>query len=147
MAQSASTADSSLQVLIARISGGFPLAVRLSSRATGRVQGNRLQLNGDSVVVVGERGPRALALTEVDSLWVKRNASLILGIVAAVPCAVYGGLVGAFLATDPDSNGRAGRGPVGALTGGAVGGFACGLLGVGIGSLFKRWRLEYARPL
>lgn len=146
-AQSASAADSSLRAVITRISAGRPRAVRLVSQRTKRLRGDSLQLNGDSVVLHSERGTRTVALQEVDSLWVSRgSASRIVGIVAAVPCAIYGGLVGAFLATDPDSNGRPGRAPMGAMIGGAAGALVCGLPGFGIGSLIKRWRLEYTRP-
>jgi hypothetical protein len=121
--------------------------MRLVSQRTGRLRGDALLLKGDSVVLVSDRASRTFALQEIDSLWVSHgNASRIVGIVTAVPCAIYGGLVGAFLATDPDSNGRPGRGPLGATIGGAAGGFACGLPGFGVGSLIKRWRLEYTRP-
>jgi hypothetical protein len=121
--------------------------MRLVSQRTGRLRGDALLLKGDSVVLVSDRASRTFALQEIDSLWVSHgNASRIVGIVTAVPCAIYGGLVGAFLATDPDSNGRPGRGPLGATIGGATGAFACGLPGFGIGSLIKRWRLEYTRP-
>lgn len=146
-AQNAIAADSSLRAVITRINNGKQGAVRLVSQRTKRLRGNALRLNGDSVILFSERGTRSLALQEVDSLWMSRgSAARIVGIVAAVPCAIYGGLLGAFLATDPDSNGRPGRAPIGAMVGGAAGALACGLPAAGIGSLVKRWRLEYSRP-
>ncbi len=139
--------DSGLNRVVARISSDVPRSVRLVSHRIGRVKGDRAYLRGDSLLVLSARESRAVALVDIDSLWVQRgSAAHMLGIVAAVPCAVYGGLLGAFLATDPDNLGRPGRGPAGALTVGALGGVICGSLGAGIGSLIKRWRLEYARP-
>jgi hypothetical protein len=85
-------------------------------------------------------------MVDVDSLWVQRGtAARTVGILTAVPCAVFGALVGEFIATDPDSNGSPGRGPLGALIGAVLFGAPCGGLGAVIGSFFPRWRLEYAR--
>ncbi len=139
--------DSGLDRAVTRISSDVPRSVRLVSHRIGRVKGDRVYLRGDSLLVLSARQSRAVALEDIDSLWVQRgSAARMLGIAAAVPCAVYGGLLGAFLATDPDNLGRPGRGPAGALTVGALGGVICGSLGAAIGSSFKRWRLEYARP-
>ena len=146
-AQSATVShpDSSLQRVIASIELDSPHSVRLVSRGTRRVEGDGIRVFGDSVSVDTDRGARTLAMVDVDSLWVQRGtAALTVGILAAVPCAVFGALVGAFLATDPDSNGRPGRGPLGALIGIVVGGVPCGLLGAGLGSLIRPWRLEFA---
>ena len=146
-AQSATVShpDSSLQRVIASIELDSPHSVRLASRGTGRVEGDGIRVFGDSVSVDTDQGARTLAMVDVDSLWVQRGtAALTVGILAAVPCAVFGALVGTFIATDPDSNGRPGRGPLGALIGIVVGGVPCGLLGAGLGSLIRPWRLEFA---
>ena len=135
----------SVHRVLTRIGDDSPRTVRLAGRTIGRVDGNRMRLRGDSLVLSTANGSRVVALAEVDSLWVQRSAARPLAIIAAVPCALYGALLGEFLATDPDSNGRPGRGTAGALRGGAVGGIICGSLGAGIGSLIKRWRLEYVR--
>lgn len=139
-------ADSNLRNSVSRISADNQRSVRLASRETGRVEGNRLSLLGDSVLLNTDSGVRAIALVNVDSLWVQHGtAAPILGIIAGVPCAVFGGLVGA-LAGGPDSSGGSGRAAAGILIGMLGGGFVCGSVGAGIGSLIRRWRLEYARP-
>ena len=141
----ASQSDSSLQRVVFRIALE-PHDVRLASHGTGRVQGYGLHVVGDSVWVDTDRGAHTIAMVDIDSLWVQHGtAALTVGIIAAVPCAVFGALVGEFIATDPDSNGRPGRGPLGALIGAVLGGAPCGGLGAVIGSFFRRWRLEYAR--
>jgi hypothetical protein len=140
-------ADSSLQRVIARIGSDGPQSVRLVGHGTGRLEADRLRLVADSVFIGTDDGERVVAVIDIDSLWVQQGtAALTLGIVAAVPCALFGASFGSFLATNPDSNGRPGRGPIGALVGALVGGAPCGLLGAGLGSLIRRWRLEYARP-
>lgn len=149
-AQSAtpSRADSTLYNILARIGAAGPHSLRIASRTTGRVQGSGVYLRGDTVIVVSERSERAIAIADVDSVWEQRGtANVLLGVIAAAPCALYLGAVFAFFATDPDSNGRPGAGAGAALLGGVIGGVVCGTVGAGLGSLIKRWRLDYARPL
>ena len=142
---SASPSDSSVQRVIFRIALE-PHTVRLVSRGTGRVEGYGIRVLGDSVSVDTNQGAHTIAIVDVDSLWVQRGtAARTVAIVAAVPCAAFGALVGEFIATDPDSNGRPGRGPLGALIGAVLFGAPCGGVGATIGSFFPRWRLEYAR--
>ena len=119
--------------------------VRLMTQASGRVQGDGVNLRGDSVFVVTEQGVRAFAVSEVDSLWVQGTAATLVGIVAAVPCAIFGGMVGDFIGGDPDGNGSSGRASLYSLIGVAVGGVVCGTVGAIFGSLIPQWRLEYAR--
>jgi len=146
-AATAASPDSSLRALLAGVSADTRQSLRLTTSSTGRLQARSVHLQGDSVLVVRRRDERRVAVSEVDSLWVQRGTAVRpVAIVAAVPCAVYGALVGAFLATDPDSNGRPGRGPIGALIGGAAGALPCGFAGAGVGYLIKRWRLKFARP-
>ena len=141
-------ADSTLNNILARIAAAGPHSLRIASRATGRVQGSGVYLRGDTVIVMSDQSERAFAFVDVDSVWEQRGtAALLLGVIAAVPCALYLGAVSAFFATDPDSNGRPGAGTAAALVGGAIGVVVCGTVGAGVGSLIKRWRLEYARPL
>ena len=141
-----SRADSSLYRVLTRISEGRPRTVRLTSQATGRVQGSSLELRGDSVFVVSDQGARALLVGEVDSVWVQGTAALLVGIITAVPCAIFGLMVGTFIGGDPDSQGSSGKAIVEGLIGAVGGGFLCGVVGAGLGSLIPQWRLEYARP-
>ena len=67
----------------------------------------------------------------------------MLGLVAAVPCALFGGLAGAALASDPDSNGKPADAPIGAVVGAAGGAVLCGLPAAAVGSLILRSRLVY----
>ena len=140
-----SQTDSSLQRVVFRIALE-PHDVRLASHGIGRVEGYGLHVVGDSVWVDTDTGARTIAMVDIDSLWVQRGtAARTVGIIAAVPCAVFGAMVGEFIATDPDSNGRPGRGPIGAVIGAVLFGAPCGGLGAVIGSFFRRWRLAYAR--
>jgi hypothetical protein len=141
-----SRADSSLYRVLTRISEHGPRTVRLTSQATGRVQGGSLELRGDSVFVVSDQGLRPIPVGDVDSLWVQGDAALLVGIIAAVPCAIFGLMVGTFIGGDPDSQGSSGKAIVDGLIGAIGGGFLCGVVGAGFGSLIPQWRLEYARP-
>jgi hypothetical protein len=142
----ASRADSSLYRTLTRISEGRPRTVRLTSQATGRVRGSSLELRGDSVFVINDQGLRPIPVGEVDSLWVQGDAALLVGIITAVPCAIFGLMVGTFIGGDPDSQGSSGKAIVEGLIGAIGGGFLCGVVGAGFGSLIPQWRLEYARP-
>lgn len=144
----ASHEDSILYRVLARIGEDNPRTVRIANHESVRVQGRGLRLLGDSVVVVSHQKEYAIAVVDVDSLWVQRGtAALVLGAIAAAPCALYLGLAFHSLATGPDGNRRGEAGPVAALVGGLIGGVACGAVGAGIGSFIRLWRLEYARPL
>ena len=139
-------ADSSLRNSVSRISADSQRSVRVASREAGRAEGSHVSLLGDSVLLNTDSGVRAIALVNVDSIWVQHGtAAPILGIIAGVPCAVFGGLVGS-LAGGPDSSGGSGSAAVGIIIGMLGGGFVCGSIGAGIGSFIRRWRLEYARP-
>jgi hypothetical protein len=137
--------DSDLQRSLTRIGKHPDRVVRLTTRASGRVQGNSVNLRGDSVLVETEQGVRAFAVLEVDSLWVQGTAATLVGIVAALPCAILGGMVGDFIGGDPDGNGTPGRALLYSLIGVAVGGVVCGSVGAIFGSLIPQWRLEYVR--
>jgi hypothetical protein len=139
--------ESDLRSVVARISWDHRGSVRLASRETGRLEGHRVDLRGDSVLLDTDAGVRAIATVNIDSVWEQRGSDArILGIVAAVPCALYGALVGAFFASDPDSGGKPSHGALGGLIGGLLAGSACGAAGAIVGSLVRRWQLEYARP-
>lgn len=140
--------ESELRSVVARISYDNRGSVRLASRETGRLEGYRVDLRGDSVLLDTDAGMRAIATANVDSVWVQRgSAARIVGIVAALPCALYGALVGESLASDPDSGGKPSHGALGALIGGVIAGAGCGAGGAAVGSLIRRWQLEYARPI
>lgn len=140
-------ADTNLRNSVTSAGADRNRTVRLTSRATGRVQGNRVSLLGDSVSVSDYSEVHMIAVADVDSMWVQHgSAAPIVGLILGVPCALYGGLVGGFIGSDPDSNGSPGRATVGLIIGMAGGGFVCGSAGAFIGSWFRRWRLEYARP-
>lgn len=138
--------DSSLRNTLAHIGTDDEQTVRVTSRETGRLEGNRVSLLGDSVFLSTRQGVHAIAIANVDSVWIQRgSAAPVLGLIAAVPCALYGGLVGAFIGGDPDGNGSPRRATIGLLVGMIGGGVVCGSVGAAIGSLFPRWRLEYPR--
>ena len=139
--------DSSLRDAIARIGADKNRMVRFTSRETGRIEGNHVSLIGDSVFLNTDWGVRAIALTRVDSLWIQSGtAAPIMGIIAAVPCALFGAMVGNFIGGDPDSKGSPGRAIVGLFLGFVGGAFVCGSVGAIVGSLILRWQLEYPRP-
>lgn len=138
-------ADSTLRNSIGRIGAENPRSVRLASRETGRLEGYRVSLVGDSVLLSTNSGVRAIAVGNVDSVWVQRGtAALMVGLITGLPCALYGGLVGAFFGGGPNNN--SGRATAGLIVGFLGGGLLCGTVGAGLGSLIRRWRLEYARP-
>ena len=119
----------------------------MTNRETGRLQGNMVSLLGDSISVSTESGPHAVAVGSVDSVWIYRGtAAPILGLIAALPCALYGGAVGAFLGSDPDGQPSSAKAVLYPIIGILAGGALCGTVGAGIGSLIERWRLEFARP-
>lgn len=134
-----------LQRLLARIEVNSERRIRISSTATGRIQASAFHQRGDSVFLVNDRRTYGIAIADVDSLWAQKGtAALLLGSLTALPCAVFGMVVGQFIATDPDGN-RSVPGGVGALVGGVVGAVPCGLLGAGVGSFVRRWQLKFAR--
>lgn len=145
-APSAAHADSGLSNLVARISADSPRLVRLSSRETGRLEGDRVSLMGDSVVLNTGAGMRAIAIVKVDSVWIQTTAARIVGIIAAVPCALFGAWVGGFIGGDPDGNPSPQREILFPIIGMLGGGAVCGAVGAGVGSLIPLWRLEYPRP-
>jgi hypothetical protein len=140
-----SHADSVLRAALIRINVNGPQPVRFASRISGRFQGHDLLLRADTVVVVGRASERAIALADVDSVWVRRNVARGLAIVAGTICALGGAILGAALATDPDSGDASVAGAV--LIGGTLAGATCAAGGWLIGDLIRAWRLEYVRPV
>ena len=139
-------ADSSLLNSLTRISADSSRSVRLASRETGRLDGRRISLVGDSVLLDTYSGMRAIAVVDVDSVWVQRGtAAVLVGIIAGFPCAVFGAMIGSFIGGDPDSKGSPGREAVLTIVGFLGGGLVCGTVGAGVGSLIRRWELEYPR--
>jgi hypothetical protein len=137
--------ESDLRSVVARISEHKGGSVRLASRETGRLEGHRIELRGDSLLLDTDAGVRAIATANVDSVWVRRgSAARVLGIVAAVPCAFFGAAVGASLGGGPDGGGKS-AGAIGGLMGGLITGSVCGVVGAGVGSFIRPWQLEYAR--
>jgi hypothetical protein len=146
-AQSAtpSDPDSVLRSVLVRIEADMQAdgyhPVRVGSRAGGRFQGHVLLLRGDTVVVVDRSSERAIALAEIDSVWVRRDAGRDLGLVFGGACAFSGGVLGGVIATGPDSGGGS---PLGAIAiGAAFGGAICGAAGWLLGSVIQTWRLHY----
>jgi hypothetical protein len=138
--------DSDLRDVIAIIAAQRPRAVRASSEAMGRIEGDGLALHRDSVILTTASGFRAIAIKDVDSVWTQRGtAAQLVGIIAALPCAIYGGLVGSFIGGDPDSNGSPGRQAGLTIAGFAGGAVICGSIGAAVGSTIRRWQLEFAR--
>ena len=93
-----------------------------------------------------ESGPRAIAVANVDSLWINRGtAAPILGAIVALPCALFGAAVGGTVGSDPDSQGSSTKGALFSIIGLLAGGAVCGTVGAVVGSLIERWDLEYVR--
>lgn len=112
--QPAPSVDSVLRNTVSRIAAENRHSVRVASRETGRVEGDRVSLPGGSVYLADESGVRAIALVDVDSVWIQKGtAAAIFGLILGVPGAVFGGLVGSFIGGDPDSNGSPGRAAAG----------------------------------
>ena len=145
-AQSSKSANSELRNVIAAIGAQKVRTVRVSSDGTGKLEGDWVALLGDSLVLTTESGPRSIAIEEVDSVWTQRgSAAQVVGIIAALPCAIYGAVVGSFIGGDPDSNGSPARQTGLTIAGFAAGALICGSIGAAVGSTFRRWQLEYAR--
>jgi hypothetical protein len=138
--------DSGWSDIFARVSADSARLVRLSSPETGRLEGYRLSRFGDSVYLNTDSGVRAIAMAKVDSLWIQGTAARLFGIIAGVPCALFGAMVGGFIGGDPDSRGSPRRELLLSIVGLLGGGAVCGSVGVGVGSLIRRWQLEYPRP-
>jgi hypothetical protein len=141
----APSTDSDLQRLLTGVGEHPQRIMRLTTQSSGRIEGNNVNLRGDSVLVATEQGPRAFQVAEVDSLWVQGTAAVLVGMVAALPCAIFGGMVGDFIGGDPDGNGTPGRAVAYSLIGLTVGGVVCGSVGAILGSFIPQWRLKYAR--
>jgi hypothetical protein len=118
---------------------------RVVSRAAGRFQGHELLVRGDTVVVMDFGSQRAIALADIDSVWVRRDAGRTLALVFGGLCAIVGGGVAGSIATGPDSGSGS---PLPAIAfAAAVGGAICGAAGWLVGSLVQTWELEYPVPL
>jgi hypothetical protein len=138
--------DSALRSIITRVAADNRQRIRVTSPETQRLEGNRVSLLDDSVFVSTESGTRAIPLARVDSVWIYRGtAAPILGLIAALPCAVFGAAAGGFIGGDPDSQGSSGKAALFSIIGLLAGGAVCGSVGAGFGSLIDRWRLEYVR--
>lgn len=136
-----------LQRLLAAIGVNEGRQVRIATSGKGRIQARALTQRGDSVFLENNDGMHGISITDVDTVWAQKGtAALLVGAIAATPCAIFGMMVGNFIATDPDGN-RPMPGVVGALIGGVVGALPCGLVGGAVGSFVRRWRLEYPRAL
>jgi hypothetical protein len=150
-AQSASTPhpDSVLRSTLVRLqtnvgASGFHY-IRVATRAAGRFRGHDLLPRGDTVVIIDRSSERAIALADIDSVWVQRDFGRGLAIVGGAVCALIGGALGGLIAADPDSGDASVTG--GILIGGTIFGAICGAGGWLVGDLIRTWRLEYARPL
>lgn len=146
-AQSAtlSHADSVLQSVLVRIEADGFYSVRVASRVIGRIQGTEFLLRVDTAFVIDRGTGRAVALADIDSVWVRRDAALGLGIIGGVMGAILGGTLGGLIATDPDSGDMSPVAPI--LIGGTLGGAIFGAGAWLLGSFIRTWRLEYARPV
>ena len=156
-----SRADSVLRRILARFPADGYHPLRIASRVGGRFQGHALLVRGDTVVLIGRsnerqiaRGDtvvldrsseRQIALADIDSVWVRRDAGRGLGMVFGGLCAIIVGGFGAVMEADPDS-GNGSALPAFAI-GAALGGVICGGTGWLVGSLIQTWRLEYPVPV
>ena len=120
--------------------------IRLVLHGGRRILATDPAVAGDSMVASIQGSRWTLALADIDTVWVRRGTWALLGAATTgVPSAIYGAALGAFLATDPDSNGKPGQGPRGAIFGGALFGALGALPGAFIGSLVTRWKVIYVR--
>jgi hypothetical protein len=137
--------DSTLQRVVTELATDPRRPVRVRERGAQRIQGRALRLSADSVYLDTDDGVRAINRFQVDSIWVRRgSAALMVSTLTGIPCALLGALVGAAIASDPDSNGGSGREGGGALEGAALLGVPCALVGAGVGALIRHWPLVYA---
>jgi hypothetical protein len=150
-AQSAgpSQPDSVLRSVLVRVEADLQAdsyhPARVASRVGGRFQGHKLLLRGDTVVVIARSSEHAIALADIDSVWVRRDAGRELGLVFGGACAISVGALGAAIATGPDSGSGS---PLPAIAiGAALGGAICGAAGWLVGSVIQTWRLEYPAEL
>src|SRR3954467_3381247 len=83
-AQSSPPPDyASLRHALSRIAAEDPPAVRISSVRERRLQGRQLSVLGDTLFLTTDSGPRAIALTDVDSVWAQHGtAAGLFGIIA-----------------------------------------------------------------
>ena len=67
-----------------------------------RILATNTKILGDSLVTnFRGRENRVFALADIDTLWVRKGSRALLGAaITAVPAAIYGALLGSFLATD-----------------------------------------------
>jgi len=147
LAQSATPShpDSVLRSTLVRIESDLQAdgyhPVRVASRAGGRFQGRELLLRGDTIVVIDRSSERAIAIADIDSVWVRRDAGRDLGLIFGGACAFIGGVFGGVIATGPDSGSGS---PLPAIaTGATFGGAICGAAGWLLGSVIQTWRLYY----
>ena len=137
--------DSVLRSVLVRIEadmqadGYHPL--RVTSRVGGRFQGHELLLRGDTVVVIDRTSERAIALADIDSVWVRRDAGRDMGLFLGGLCAIIGGGLGGAVASGPDSG--SGSPLPGIAIGAAFGGAICGAAGWLVGSVIQTCRLHY----
>jgi hypothetical protein len=142
----ASDADATLRKRIMHLADSNAHSVRIATRETRRIEGSGISLAGDSVMLETSSGVRAIPLRDVDSVWVQNGtAAPIVGVIAAVPCAIFGGMVGSFIGNDPDGSSSSRHPIILTLVGLVGGGAVCGAVGAGAGSAIKRWQLEFAR--
>jgi hypothetical protein len=138
--QGISEPDPGLRTLLAGIEEREH-GVLIVTRATGRVEAAGLLVSGDSVALAMSAHPNAIAMVAIDSVWERRSAAGLAGVITGVPCAIFFGMVGQMLGADNGGN----DGTRGFLIGVAGGGALCGSFGAVLGSFIPRWHLKYAR--
>jgi hypothetical protein len=88
--RTASYADSLLYHVLAQIGEDNPHTFRILNHEGILVQGRGAHLIGDSVVLVSHQKEFAIAVVDVDSLWMQRGtAALAVGVLSAIPCALF----------------------------------------------------------
>ena len=114
--------------------------VRLKvSHVAGRYEGRLLQRGPDHLVVSAKPEPVRVAVTTIDTLWVKRGSAGRGAGIGALVGLVGGGIAGAVACADCQDTP-----PSASLVGGAAIGAALGaLVGAGIGAISKHWVRQY----
>ncbi len=133
-AQVAGSQDSVVRAALARIAPGKQ--IRLHTVAQGRLEGSFAGVT-DTGLTLGVVSPASVALTAIDSLWIRGSASKTGAIVGGAFGVVAGAVVGA-IAAGLDETGNTSQAAA-AVGLGFAGGAGCALVGGMIGTAIPKW--------
>jgi hypothetical protein len=136
-AQTPGDADSAWRVALARLTPGT--TVRVHTHDGGRIEGRVLRTWGTTLRLDTGAAPTDLSTAALDSLWVRGTAAKTGAIVAAVPGAVVGGLIG-WIANEAACKDVGPPCPEAIPLLSLAGAGAGAILGAVVGSLIPKWR-------